>query len=46
MSGQFIPALSALSDMAWITGFVSAFVIYYLLIKFSSDESTIGVENE
>ena len=46
MSGQFIPALSALSDMAWITGFISAFAIYYLLIKFSSDESTIGVENE
>lgn len=46
MVGQFIPALSVLSDMAWITGFISAFVIYYLLIRFSSKASTIGIENE
>lgn len=46
MVGQFIPALSVLSDMAWITGFISAFVIYYLLICFSSKASTIGIENE
>lgn len=46
MIGQFVPALSVLSDMAWITGFISAFVIYYLLIHFSTDESTIGIENE
>lgn len=46
MVGQFIPALSVLSDMAWITGFISAFVIYYLLILFSSKASTIGIENE
>ncbi|MER2094744.1 MAG: putative allantoin permease [Aerococcus urinaeequi] len=46
MVGQFIPALSVLSDMAWITGFISAFIIYYLLIRFSSKASTIGIENE
>lgn len=46
MVGQFIPALSVLSDMAWITGFFSAFIIYYLLIRFSSKASTIGIENE
>lgn len=46
MVGQFVPALSILSDMAWITGFISAFVIYYLLIRFSSKASTIGIENE
>lgn len=46
MVGQFIPVISVLSDMAWITGFISAFVIYYLLVRFSSDASTIGIENE
>lgn len=46
LAGQFIPALSVLSDMAWIAGFVSAFVIYYLLTKFSSKSSVIGLENE
>lgn len=45
LAGQFIPALSVLSDMAWIAGFVSAFVIYFLLTKFSSNDSVIGVEN-
>lgn len=46
LAGQFIPALSVLSDIAWIAGFVSAFVIYYLLVKFSPNASVIGLENE
>ena len=41
LSGQFIPALSVLSDIAWIAGFVSAFIIYFVLTRFSSKETFI-----
>lgn len=44
LAGQFIPALSFLSDTAWIAGFLAGFIIYYVLTKFSSDGSIIGVE--
>lgn len=33
--GQFVPAFSFLSDIAWIAGFVSAFIIYWILMKVS-----------
>ncbi|MBG9982595.1 cytosine permease [Aerococcaceae bacterium DSM 111020] len=36
--GQFVPALKVLSDVAWISGFVTAFIIYWLLKKFSSNQ--------
>lgn len=36
LSGQFIPALKAISDISWLVGFGSAFIIYLLLPKKSS----------
>lgn len=33
LSGNFIPALKVVSDISWISGFVSAFVLYLLLRK-------------
>uniref|UniRef100_UPI00403F389D allantoin permease n=1 Tax=Candidatus Enterococcus willemsii TaxID=1857215 RepID=UPI00403F389D len=36
LSGQFIPALKAISDISWLVGFGSAFTIYLLLPKKSS----------
>lgn len=33
LSGQFIPALKVVTDISWIVGFVSAFVIYITLKK-------------
>lgn len=41
--GQFIPSLSVISDIAWIAGFAVAFVIYYVLTKAGSKDSTVGV---
>lgn len=43
--GQFIPVLSVLSDIAWIAGFVSAFIIYFVLTKLSSNELSMGIDN-
>jgi allantoin permease len=31
LSGQFIPALSQISDVSWFVGFFSAFIIYLVL---------------
>ena len=39
LSGQFIPVLSFMSDIAWIAGFVSAFALYLALIKASSKKA-------
>ncbi|MNJ51030.1 putative allantoin permease [compost metagenome] len=36
--GQFIPVFSFLSDIAWIAGFVTAFIIYWILIKVSPNK--------
>lgn len=41
--GQIIPSLSIISDIAWIAGFAVAFVIYYVLAKAGSKDSTVGV---
>lgn len=33
LSGQFIPALKAISDISWFVGFISAGIVYALLAK-------------
>ena len=37
--GNFIPALSLLSQLSWISGFIAAVVSYALLMKFRSEEN-------
>lgn len=35
--GQFIPALKVLSDIAWLSGFATAFITYVLLKRFGNE---------
>lgn len=38
LSGHFIPALKVITDVSWITGFVSAFVLYLILRKLFNEK--------
>lgn len=44
--GNFIPALSWLSDIAWLIGFATAFVVYFVLTKVSHPTNVIGVDSQ
>lgn len=40
LSGQFIPALQAISNVSWLVGFSCAFAIHYVLRKLGSEDTT------
>ncbi|MGO4928126.1 allantoin permease [Fundicoccus sp. Sow4_D5] len=42
LSGQFIPALAFISNVAWLAGFGTGFLVYWLLTKTASKDSIIG----
>ncbi len=43
LAGQFIPALGVLADISWVAGFIIAFVLYILLVRFWPQENITGV---
>ena len=40
--GQFIPALAFISNIAWLAGFATGFLVYWLLTKTANKDSVIG----
>lgn len=46
LSGQFISALSVVSDIAWIAGFGVGFLIYFVLTKVGSKDLIVGAIKE
>ena len=46
LAGQFIPSLSAFSDISYITGFLIAAVTYLLLVRFFPKEYITGITLE
>lgn len=44
--GNFIPAVSWLSKIAWLIGFATSFIAYYIFAKSSNPSDIIGVDSE
>ncbi|MGX7092866.1 allantoin permease [Hutsoniella sourekii] len=42
--GQFVPSLAWISNIAWLAGFASAFIIHLVLTRFTPDHKVIGID--